>query len=196
MRLEQAVEGCRGSAASEDGNRGRNGGRVLAGVLPLRDHAAGRTQSPGIPLRWQSAILMWERCLHTSAALCSRVKLGHDLGWWLIGRIRGVGVRSPWSPGDPERALCTLCTHLDRSLARGNDDNSDHLDIPERRLLPPHVIAGTKIDYACPNHPWSARTRHSAPAYRSAPCQGRVCGASRYVTGRKRRAASKCRIRL
>jgi hypothetical protein len=112
MRLEQAVEGCRGSAASEDGNRGRNGGRVLAGVLPLRDHAAGRTQSPGIPLRWQSAILKWERCLHTSAALCSKANLGMMVA---IGRIRGVGVRSPWAPGDPERAFCALCTLLDLS---------------------------------------------------------------------------------
>ena len=37
------------------------------------------------------------------------------------------------------------------------------------RLPEPHVIAGTKIDNACPNHPRPARTRHPAPAYRSAP---------------------------
>ena len=40
-------------------------------------------------------------------------------------------------------------------------------------LLEPHVIAGTKIDSGCPNHPRSARTRHPAPAYRS-PRQPRV----------------------
>ena len=34
-------------------------------------------------------------------------------------------------------------------------------------LLEPHVIAGTKIDSGCPNHPRSTRTRHPAPAYRS-----------------------------
>ena len=50
-------------------------------------------------------------------------------------------------------------------------------------LLQPHVIAGTKIDSACPNHPRSARTRHPAPAYRSAP-PSRGCGATRYMTGR------------
>jgi hypothetical protein len=36
-------------------------------------------------------------------------------------------------------------------------------------LLEPHVIAGTKIDSGCPNHPRSARTRHPAPAHRSSP---------------------------
>jgi hypothetical protein len=30
----------------------------------------------------------------------------------------------------------------------------------------PQVIAGTKIDSGCPNHPRSARTRHPAPAHR------------------------------
>ena len=34
------------------------------------------------------------------------------------------------------------------------------------RLLQPHVIAGTKIDSACPDHPPSTRTRHPAPAHR------------------------------
>ena len=31
------------------------------------------------------------------------------------------------------------------------------------------MIAGTKIDGACTNHPRSTRTRHPAPAYRSGP---------------------------
>ena len=35
------------------------------------------------------------------------------------------------------------------------------------RLLRPHVIAGTKIDSACPNRRRSTRTRHPAPAHRS-----------------------------
>ena len=42
------------------------------------------------------------------------------------------------------------------------------------RLLKPHVIAGTKTDSACPNHPRSTRTRHPAPAYRSAPSKSSV----------------------
>jgi hypothetical protein len=35
------------------------------------------------------------------------------------------------------------------------------------RLVQPRVIAGTKIDSACPNHPPSTRTRRPAPADRS-----------------------------
>jgi hypothetical protein len=62
-------------------------------------------------------------------------------------------------------------------------------------LLKALVIAGTKIDSTCPNHPRPARTPHPAPAYKSAP-PSRWCEASRYMTGRKRRAAADCRIRL
>jgi hypothetical protein len=47
------------------------------------------------------------------------------------------------------------------------------------------MIAGTKIDNACPNHPRCARTRHPAPAHRGPP-PSRGRGATRHMTGRKR----------
>ena len=57
------------------------------------------------------------------------------------------------------------------------------------------MIAGPKIDSACPNQPRSARTRRPAPAFR---CPPEVEGAkSPNREGRKRaRAATDCRILL
>jgi hypothetical protein len=43
------------------------------------------------------------------------------------------------------------------------------LTFESARLMEPHVIAGTKIDSGCPNHPRSAQPPHPAPAYRNSP---------------------------
>ena len=64
------------------------------------------------------------------------------------------------------------------------------------RLLLPRVIAGTKIDSACSDHPRSARTRRPAPAFRSLPRQVEV--ETPNTCGQKARpgAATNYRIRL
>jgi hypothetical protein len=61
------------------------------------------------------------------------------------------------------------------------------------RLPQPHVIAGTKIDNAGPNHPPSTRTRQPAAAHRS-PAKARLEPGDRN-DGRPL-SATNCRIRL
>ena len=62
-------------------------------------------------------------------------------------------------------------------------------------LLKALVIAGTKIDSICPNHPRPARTPHPAPAYKGAPAKS-IVRSQQIHDGPKPRAATEWRIRL
>ena len=86
----------------------------------------------------------------------------------LIGEIavwRAANGIDPKTPDQPEQHSCrqlrpsgnTTSTEVSPAAAT----TTVILTSQSARLLPPHVIAGTKIDSACPNRPRSARTRHT-----------------------------------
>jgi hypothetical protein len=69
------------------------------------------------------------------------------------------------SCGQPRRSGNTTSTEVSPAAAT----TSVILTSQNVRPRQPHVVADTKIDSTCNSHPRSTRTRHPAPAYRSAP---------------------------
>jgi hypothetical protein len=105
----------------------------------------------------------------------------------LCGRRPGAAQTSPSSVKSPSggpQTACTPTTHdpPDQDSCRqlrpsGNTTSTEVspaaatttaviVTTKSSRLLQPRVGVGTKIDNACPSHPWSTRNRRPAPAYR------------------------------
>ena len=102
---------------------------------------------------------------------------GSRLNLAIIGEVAVWRAANGIHPSDPRpTGAAQLPTapalwqhHLDRISRPQQRRHPAVFTAQSARLLQPHVIAGTKIDTASPNHPRSARTRHPAPASRSGP---------------------------